>query len=140
MLDTIQDYGLRYKWFFAGGIIFILVVLYVHTSLQPDCVGCRGKDADIKELLLKLSTQSEIIYDNYGSYNNVCSRPYAEGGAADIVTEIASDSKDVTCADSPTAWALEAQFRRDDDIYFCVDNTGTATTTTGDTIGDFVCG
>lgn len=139
MEDGIKKSGQLRILLIVGGIITLAVGLLLF-PWPEECVGCKGVDRDIVASMRSLAARSESIYDNYGTYKNVCSRPQAEAGALDIIEAVRADSKNVTCREEPTAWALEAQLARDADHYFCIDSTGTATFTSGTTIDDLRCG
>lgn len=139
-MRSIFEFFKKYRVLFIAAVIIAAAVALLRAPQPEECVGCKGVDRDIVASLDALMEKSEGIYDNYGSFRNICSREYEDGGALDIVRDIEADSLNVTCQESPTSWALEAELRRDSGNFYCVDNTGQAIFTKGGTIGDLRCG
>lgn len=141
MRDVILRTILAHRWVISALLFLLIIVLtLIVMSVERGCIDCSAKDADIITTLDALRDRSEIVYDNYGSFRNLCSRPFNEGGALDVIETISRDSKNVVCKDGPTSWALEAQLFRGEETHYCVDNTGIATRTNGNTISDARCG
>lgn len=126
--------------FFIAAVVVGIAIALIFAPWPEACVGCKGADRDIVASMRSLVERSESIYDNYGTYKNVCSRSQEEAGALDIIEAVRADSRNVVCKESPTAWALEAELARDTEYYFCIDSTRTATFTKGSTIDAYRCG
>lgn len=105
------------------GILASVVLASLNTARD------KGADAAVKANLSGMRAQSEISYDDDGSYVNAC----ADSAAA--VTAAGA-----TCHDGAAGWAAEAQLS--DNSYWCVDHTGASEGQASSSIGaaDFVCG
>lgn len=126
-------------------VIAIIGILSAVVLASLNTARAKGADAAIKSNIDNARAQAELFYDSSGnSYKNVCT---ATGGISQMVSGAQSalgGTTGINCfADNTngTAWALEGQLKTDSTKYYCVDSTGTATTTVSGTIGasDWTC-
>jgi len=125
-------------------VIAIIGILASVVLASLNSARDKGTDAAIKSNLNNSRAQAELYYDDQSprSYASVCTTAASGNGIQDLLggaTDVGSG--DVNCADSADAWGAEAQLVSDTSEYYCVDSTGTATTTSATTIGtsDYVC-
>jgi prepilin-type N-terminal cleavage/methylation domain-containing protein len=139
-------------------VIAIIGILASVVLASLNSARSKGADAAVKANLANVRAQAELYYDNNGSnYNGLCASAnvtntllaaknasgataatnvtYATTGAANTVT-----CHDTPLATTPSGWALESPLKAGG--FYCVDNSGTATTTAASTLGasDVICG
>lgn len=124
-------------------VIAIIGILASVVLASLNSARDKGADAAIKATINNARAQAELFYDsNSNAYTTVCAS--GTNNIATFVTGATSaGSAAVECADSATAWALQAQLKSNTAQYYCVDSTGRATTTGSDTItddSDYACG
>lgn len=130
-------------------VIAIIGILSSVVLASLNTARSKGADAAIKSNLNNIRAQAELVYDTAGgSYAAVCadtnvSRGVAAAASAAGVAQAATDAIGTSvavCQDSATAWAAQSPLKSSGSTYFCVDNTGYASTTTT-TLGaaDYVC-
>jgi prepilin-type N-terminal cleavage/methylation domain-containing protein len=96
----------------------------------------KATDTKAKAQLSGLRSTAEIYYDTEGSYSGVC--------ADDSMLRALNATPDSVCVDDEAdydGWAAEAELS--DGSFYCVDSTGTATSTDASSItatSDAVCG
>lgn len=122
-------------------VIAIIGILASVVLASLNSARAKGADAAIKSTVNNARAQAEIYYDTAGNYTAVCAAgtnsiyPMRTGATT-------AGSTAVECADDVGAWALQALLKSSA-IYYCVDSTGAAATSTTDTItdaSDYVCG
>ncbi len=119
------------------GILSSVVLASLNTARN------KGADAAIKSNIDNARAQAELFYDSNGNkYTGVCAD--ASSGIKDMAdgAQSALGTGTVTCHDADAGWALNSQLKTDSAKFYCVDSTGTATTTSSNTIstsGDVVC-
>ena len=123
-------------------VIAIIGILASVVLASLNSARAKGADAAIKSTVNNARAQAELFYDGTGNYTTVCTT--GTNNIASMVSGATSaGSGAVECANSSTAWALQAQLKSSTSQYYCVDSTGTATTAGSDTIqngSDYVCG
>ena len=122
-------------------LVVIAIIGILATILLGDLSTARLKAVDvaIKGNLDGARTAATLYYDNNGGdYTGVCTSP--SGIAPAIASAIAAGSPSTpVCNESANAWALEAQLKLVPTDYWCVDSTGTSTTTTTAPLSGTVC-
>ena len=104
------------------GILSSVVLAALNTARS------KGADAAVKSNLNNARAQAELFYDNNNQvYTNVCT---AAGGIATMVAgATAAGGAAATCNSTATAWAASAPLKNTTQgAAYCVDSTGTATT------------
>ena len=122
-------------------VITIIAILAGVVMSAVTRVRDKGVDAAVKSTLNNTRSQAQIHYsDNGNTYTTLCT-----AGTSNIAALLAGAtiiSPSVRCADSPDAWAAEAQLKTSTSFY-CVDSTGAAVMATSTSIADgsdYVCG
>ncbi len=117
-------------------VIAIIGILASVVLASLNSARDKGSDAAIKSTVNNARPQAELYYDsNNRTYTTVCAS--GTNNIAQLVSGATSaGSAAVECADSATAWAFQAQLKSNTAQYYCVDNTGQATTTGSDRIQD----
>ena len=125
------------------GILSSVVLASLNTARN------KGADAAVKSNLSEARAQAELYYDaNSNSYAGVCSTTAVNGvktinasvlaasqasglGAIGTVAyNTAQTAGTSACHDSTTTWAASAPLKTSTAVFFCIDNTGAAATTT----------
>lgn len=102
----------------------------------------KGEDAQIKATLNGMRAQAELYYDDnnrtYGAAEtSACNAQMFTDtqitqALNSITTTKVCDTSDGTAATAAaTSWMMAAQLRTDNTLYYCVDSSGNATTTSG---------
>ena len=109
-------------------VLAIIGILASVVLVSLNSARNRGNDAAVKANLSGVRTQAELVYDTNGnSYATVCtSAPITDALQAADDAGPAGDG--VECFDTATAWIVTADLHGD--TFWCVDNSGTAGTTT----------
>ncbi len=123
-------------------VIAIIGILSSVVLASLNTARSKGADAAIKSDINNARAQAELYYDsNSNTYTTVCTAGTSNISAM-ITAATNAGSTDVDCADTSTAWALQAQLKSSSQ-YYCVDSTGNSTTTAASSISadsDLVCG
>jgi prepilin-type N-terminal cleavage/methylation domain-containing protein len=114
-------------------VIAIIGILASVVLASLNTARAKGADAAIKSSLNNVRAQAELVYDNTGNYDAVCSDTNVANArtAADNTNSTGS----ATCTDDANEWALQAQLVANTAQYYCVDYKGQATTSTGSALG-----
>ncbi|PIR38851.1 MAG: hypothetical protein COV34_00215 [Candidatus Zambryskibacteria bacterium CG10_big_fil_rev_8_21_14_0_10_42_12] len=106
-------------------VIAIIGILSSVVLASLNSARSKGSDAAVKAQLSQVRAEAELSYDeNSYSYINACE------DAADLLAgAVDAGGGASACQDSTTAWAASVPLKSDSAIYFCVDSTGTAATT-----------
>ena len=114
-------------------VIAIIGMLAAVVLASLNSARNKGADAAKKSSVNNIRAQAEIVYDNAGTYDNICADPT-------VVNAVAASAG--SCTDSATAWAVATQLSNGTTAY-CVDSTGNsdeatvvAATETADTVCD----
>ena len=126
-------------------VIAIIGILSSVVLASLNTARSKGADAAIKSDLNNTRSQAEIVYDNNGSsYAGVCgdtqivkainaAATAAYGGVATFVNTTAADATTAVChstnASGTNAWAATSPLKTSSAVFYCVDSTGNATTT-----------
>lgn len=94
------------------GILSSVVLASLNTARD------KGEDAAVKSNLNNIRAQAELVYDDDGSYDNVC----ADSNVSRAVT-----AADGACVDADAGWTATGPLSTGDN--YCVDSTGNAATT-----------
>lgn len=139
-------------------LVVIAIIGILSTIVLASLNQARNKAADaaVRENLSGIRSQAAIIYDNTGSYNNLCTNTGVENAinAAKQAVGIStptntsngspSNGSNATCHENVVEWAIEIPLRGTADSVHCVDNTGQSITVTGSAnflqANDYVCG
>ena len=113
-------------------VIAIIGILSSVVLASLNTARGKGKDAAIRSQLSSMRVQAEIYYDNqsgsYGTAGTSCTGAvFSDTQITALIAKINSDngaSADVTCNNTITAWAAQAQLIGDSTKYVCVDSTG----------------
>ena len=113
-------------------LVVIAIIGILATIVLASLNGARVKanDVAIKSNLDNARAAASLYYDNNNQvYTGVCTSPT---GIAPLISGAISSGSPSTpvCNESTNAWALEAQLKANPTTYWCVDWTGTSTTTT----------
>jgi len=108
-------------------VIAIIGILASVVLASLNSARSKGADAAIKSNVNNARAQAELFYDNAGNYTTVCTSG-TNNISAMRAGATSAGSTDVDCQDTASGWALEALLRSAT-LYYCVDSTGTATTT-----------
>ncbi|MBI5077826.1 MAG: prepilin-type N-terminal cleavage/methylation domain-containing protein [Candidatus Yonathbacteria bacterium] len=124
-------------------VIAIIGILASVVLASLNSARAKGADAAIKSNVTNARAQAELFYDNNSmTYTTVCSS--GTNNIAQFITGATNaGSATVNCADSDTAWALQASLKSTPTSFYCVDSTGAATTTAASSIADgsdYICG
>ena len=109
-------------------VIAIIGVLASVVLASLNTARAKGADAAIKSNLNGVRAQAELQYDSVSPpvYEGVCEN-------AQIVNQkdaaISAGGTSYVCADSDTAWGMRLALKTNTSLYYCIDSTGTATTT-----------
>ena len=114
-------------------VIAIIGVLSAVVLASLNTARSKGNDAAIQSDLATIQTQAEIYYgsnsNSYGTAGTTCTAAgslFVDPTIAKALGGAQTNSSSVTCANSPTAYAVSAQMRSDPSKYWCVDSTGGA--------------
>jgi prepilin-type N-terminal cleavage/methylation domain-containing protein len=122
------------------GILSSVVLASLNTARN------KGADAALKANLTNIRAQAELVYDDASpnSYDGVCAN--TQVATAILASEnTAGGAALAECFDDTDAWGAAAKLKGVTDTWFCVDNTGKATTVSGDAstppvgAADFAC-
>jgi prepilin-type N-terminal cleavage/methylation domain-containing protein len=119
------------------GILSSVVLASLNTARN------RGADAAVKSNLANARAEAELFYDsNNSSYNGVCANTATANVIGDSVqaaiTASGSGALATSCYTNGTAWAAQVPLKTAGS--YCVDSTGTATTSASAlVITDFNC-
>jgi prepilin-type N-terminal cleavage/methylation domain-containing protein len=129
-------------------VIAIIGILSSVVLASLNTARSKGADAAVKSNLNNIRAQAELVYDTNSSYAAVCADTNVTRGVAAaasaagvaVATVDAIGTGVAVCQDSTTAWAAQSPLKSSATTYFCVDNTGYASTTTT-TLGatDYIC-
>jgi prepilin-type N-terminal cleavage/methylation domain-containing protein len=109
-------------------VIAIIGVLASVVLASLNSARAKGADAAIKSTVNNARAQAELYYDsNSNTYTTVCTSGTNNINAMRLGATSAG-STDVDCQDTSSGWAMEALLKSAT-LYYCVDSTGTATTT-----------
>ena len=100
-------------------VIAIIGILASVVLASLNSARDKGSDAAIKSNLNNIRAQAELVYDEDGDYDAVCTD-------TNVSSAVSAASGD--CDDDASAWAVESALSVAG-TYFCVDSTGKATTT-----------
>ena len=124
-------------------VIAIIGILASVVLASLNSARSKGADAAIKSNLNNARAQAELFYDSASpnSYDNVCA---GNGGISTMynAANSANGGGGSSCNDGATGWAANAQLVSSTTAWYCVDSSGAARETTGDTIGadpDYSC-
>lgn len=120
------------------GILSSVVLASLNTARN------KGSDAAVKANINGVRAQAEIFYDNANNYTALCSdanivksidaAKVAAGitAATNVTYTSAQAASNAVChvGGSPENWAISTPLKSSITTYFCVDGSGTATTTT----------
>ena len=120
------------------GILSSVVLASLNTARN------KGTDASIKANLSGARAEAEIFYDTAVSYDGVCALTGSnvigdsvkaadeayDGSAPTYADATAAAAGAGQCHDSATAWAAMVSIKTGTGVFFCVDSTGKAATTT----------
>lgn len=110
-------------------LVVIAIIGVLSSVVLASLNSARNKAGDtaVKANMNGIRSQAELFYDgNNQAYNNVC----ADANVAKaIVAAGTAGSGDTACNDSDTAWASAAALKSDPATYWCVDSTGSASST-----------
>jgi type IV pilus assembly protein PilA len=131
-------------------VIAIIGILSSVVLASLNTARSKGADAAIKSNLNNIRAQAELVYDTAsGSYAAVCADPNvqkaviaaaAASGATVAATDAASNTTIASCEDSSGAWAVEAPLKTTGAGSWCVDSTGTASSTSIQLgAADYIC-
>lgn len=139
-------------------VIAIIGILSAVVLASLNTARSKGNDAAIKSNLTNSRAQSELFYDSNGnSYANICtstsvnnvSSIYSQvngaansAGLSGFTRNAAGTGSVAACNDSTSAWAAQVPLKSQSGYFFCIDNTGYATTTLGSKIAngtDYSC-
>lgn len=102
-------------------VIAIIGILASVVLASLNSARDKGEDAAIKSNLNNIRAQAELFYDDQGDYLGVCDDPNVAQGVA---------AASGTCNDTEDVWAAFASLSSATTSSYCVDSSGTATTTT----------
>jgi len=117
------------------GILSAVVLASLNTARN------KGADAAIKSNINNMRSQAEISYDNNNSsYVNVCidakiqqglnaAARQSYAGVAVFSNGTAADATHAVCHSQAASWAATSPLKTNAAVYYCVDSTGNATTT-----------
>jgi prepilin-type N-terminal cleavage/methylation domain-containing protein len=133
-------------------VIAIIGILSSVVLASLNTARTKGADAAIKSNLSGIRSQANIVYDDEGNYDNVCTNAtiVASIEAAKLASGIASTTTNTlltgagsegglgkaTCHAATNTWAIEIPLKTDPNNFFCVNDNGIASVTTGSTLGD----
>jgi len=110
-------------------VIAIIGILSSVVLASLNSARDKGADAAIRGNLAGMRAQAELVYDGANSYAGVAADPgivrardAADNANGATVAAFATSSTDV--------WAASAQLKSNPALWYCVDSTGNATTTT----------
>ena len=115
-------------------VIAIIGILAAVVLASLNSARDKGEDAAIKSDLNNARAQAELSYDDNGrDYGVVCNNSSTQSpqGIADLLVAASNAGGGATgaaCADSSVGWTATKQLNQND-LYYCVDSTGAATTT-----------
>ena len=121
-------------------VIAIIGILSAVVLASLNTARAKGADAAIKSNINNSRAQAELFYDsNSNAYTGVCANTTTGIGQMKAGA-LSAGSPAANCFDSATLWAMNAQLKTSTS-YYCVDSSGTATTTTTNTISvsDWTC-
>ena len=120
-------------------VIAIIGVLSAVVLASLNTARSKGNDAAVQSDLSTIQTQAEIFYGGTGA--NTYGTAGATNGCSELgslfvvdttikkaidAANVANGGGTVTCNNSATAYAVQAQLLADDTKYWCVDSTGNA--------------
>ena len=138
-------------------VIAIIGILSSVVLASLNSARNKGADAAVKSNIAGIRTQAEIVYDDNSpnSYSGLCTNATvvsainsAKGAAGitaatNVTYATAQSPSTATChqGGSPDSWAVSVPLKSSNTTYYCVDGSGTATTTTAVlTTSDTICG
>ncbi len=130
------------KGFTLIELLVVIAIIGVIASIvlaSLNSARAKGADAAIKSNIHSTRTQGQIFYDDNGTFDGICSDAKILSFRAGATN---AGSLQDTCADTNTAWALEAQVKTNTDFY-CVDSEGATIMTGASSVADgsdYVCG
>ncbi|MEK7148351.1 MAG: type II secretion system protein [Patescibacteria group bacterium] len=129
-------------------VIAIIGILASVVLASLNTARAKGADAAIKAGLANTRAQAELFYDSNGnSYLTACAvasdalavkgingmvlaAARAYGGISTVSVNAAGSLTTATCNDTALGWAAQVPLKTDLTRVYCVDNKGTATSTT----------
>ena len=107
-------------------VIAIIAILASVVLASLNSARDKGADAAIKASLNNVRAQAEIVYDDDGDYDLVCSNTQVQNAV-----EAASNASGGTaaCQDGTAAYRISSPLKTNSSLSYCVDSTGAATTT-----------
>jgi prepilin-type N-terminal cleavage/methylation domain-containing protein len=113
-------------------VIAIIGILSSVVLASLNTARAKGADAAIKANVASARAQAELFYDNNGTvYTGVCTSAAASSSIAAMKTgATTAGSASVLCVDDADEWAMSAQLKTNTSLIYCVDSSGTATTST----------
>jgi len=116
-------------------VIAIIGILASVVLASLNSARDKGEDAAIKSSLNNARAQAELYYDNNNrTYTTVCTS--GSNNISAMVTAATNAGGGVAateCTNTTDGWAAQKQLNTG---FYCVDSTGTATTTVGDVLAD----
>ena len=115
-------------------VIAIIGILSSVVLASLNTARSKGSDAAIKSSINNARAQAELYYDSNGNtYTTVCTA--GTNNISALVTGATNaGGTNTACEDTSAGWALNSQLKSTGAGWYCVDYTGTATTTGADTI------
>lgn len=115
-------------------VIAIIGILSSVVLASLNSARAKGADAAIKSNINNARAQAELYYDNNGqSYANVCTAAAASSSIAAMLSGAQSAGSATAVCNTDTLgtkWAMSGSLKTDAAVFYCVDSTGTATTST----------
>ena len=111
-------------------VIAIIGILSSVVLASLNTARSKGSDAAVKSNISNMRAEAELFYDtNGGAYNNsgTVGKDFCTDDSAWQKVKTSLTSAKVSCSDSATSTAMAGQLS--DTTWFCVDNSGNATTT-----------
>ncbi len=126
-------------------VIAIIGVLSSVVLASLNSARSKGTDGSIKSNLTNSRSQSELFYDSNGySYANICTNVTVAGvksifaqvsaaasnaGISSVTRNAAGSGTVAVCNDTALSWAAQVPLKGTAGTFFCIDNSGYATTT-----------
>lgn len=122
------------KGFTLIELLVVIAIIGILAGIVLASLGSarsKGSDAKYQEQLKGLQSSAEIYYSNNGSYTGLCTVGSSDTtGTYNLLLASNYGGTAPVCNPSATAWAAAHALASNSSVYFCVDSTGKATTTT----------